>query len=120
MFLIHLYSKLLLQVENMRYLVTWKFGTVPPEMAETALALNKATESWIEAEIKAGTLVEVWATSDSNGGIALIEAESNDVLHNKIYETPYYPFMQFEVTPLTDIKLSLRAGQKFLKLMAGK
>jgi muconolactone delta-isomerase len=104
----------------MRYLVTWKFGQVPPEMAETALALNIATEAWLEGEKKAGTILEIWATSDSNGGIALVEAESNDALHKKIYETPYYPFMQFEVTPLTDMNLSFKAGQKFLKQMAGK
>ena len=104
----------------MRYLVTFKLLPVPPEMAETALALNKATESWLEAEKKAGTMIEVWASSDSTGGIALVEEESNDALHEKINEVPYYPFMQFTVTPLTDMKLAFRAGQNFLKKMVGK
>ncbi len=72
-----------------------------------------------ETEKKAGRLIEIWATSDSTGDIALIEAESNDVLHEKINETPYYPFMQFEVIPLTDMKLAFKAGQNFLKKMAG-
>jgi len=50
---------------------------VPPQMAEMALALNEATGPWMEAEIKAGK-IEVWARSDTSGGIAIIEGDSND------------------------------------------
>lgn len=64
-------------MNNMRYLVTWKFMPVPPQMAEMALALNEATGPWMEAEIKAGK-IEVWARSDTSGGIAIIEGDSND------------------------------------------
>ena len=34
----------------MRYLVTWKFLQVPPQMAKTELALLEATETWIEEQ----------------------------------------------------------------------
>lgn len=45
----------------MRYLVTWNILPVPPEMAKIALALNEATEAWMEAEKKAGRIIEAWA-----------------------------------------------------------
>ena len=104
----------------MRYLVSWDFRPVPPQMAEMALALNKATGPWLEAEKKAGGIIEVWSRTDTSGGIAIVEADSNDALYKKIAETPYYPFMIVTVTPLTDIKVALEVGRNFLKKMAGK
>lgn len=65
----------------MKYLVTWKFLPVPPEMSKTALALLEATELWVEKEKKAGgCIVEIWATTDGTGGVAIAENESNDAL----------------------------------------
>ena len=87
---------------------------------EELVRKQQAALDRLEAEKKAGTMIEVWASSDSTGGIALVEEESNDALHEKINEVPYYPFMQFTVTPLTDMKLAFRVGQNFLKKMVGK
>jgi muconolactone delta-isomerase len=103
----------------MRYLVTWKFAPVPPEMAKAAIALNQATAVWIEAEKKAGTIIETYATVDTNGGVAIVEHESNDALYQKIMEVPYRPFMQITVTPLSDINVAMKAGRAFLKKMTG-
>jgi len=104
----------------MRYLVTWKFLPVPPEMAKMALALLEATEAWIEEGKKAGFIIEVWATTDATGGVGIAEVDSNDALYEKLHESPYSLFMQYTVTPLTDIKLSIETGKKTLKKMAGK
>jgi muconolactone delta-isomerase len=92
---------------------------VPPEMVKVAIALNEATEAWLESEKKAGTIIEICATVDTNGGVAIVEHESNDALYQKIMEVPYLPFMQITVTPLSDIKAAMEAGRAFLKKIAG-
>ena len=89
-------------------------------MAKTALTLVEATEAWIKAEKERGCLTEVWATTDTTGGVAIVEVESNDALYLKLEEVPFMPFMQFCVTPLTDMKLSIEAGKKSYKKMAGE
>lgn len=103
----------------MKYLVTWKLLPVPPEMAKTALALIEATEAWIEAEKKAGHITGIWAKADGTGGVAIDEMESNDALYKKLMESPYSPFLEYCVIPLTDMKLALKIGRDFLKKIAG-
>lgn len=104
----------------MRYLVTWKTLPVTPEMTKTALALLEATETWIEEEKQAGRIIEAWATSDGTGGVAICEYDSNDAVFGKLMESPYAPFLQYTVTPLTDLKLALGTFKKALKKMAGE
>jgi hypothetical protein len=104
----------------MRYLVEWKLMSVPPEMAKTALALNQAADAWIDAEKKAGCIIEAWSKTEGSGGVAIVERESNDALYQKLMENPYMPFLQYTVTPLTDIKIAMVAGQAFLKKMVGE
>ena len=104
----------------MRYLVTFKVMAVLPELAKTAADLLEATEAWIERERKAGTLIEAWATTDTSGGVAIIEGDSNDAVYQKLMELPFVPFVQYTVTPLTDLKLALETSVAFFKKMAGE
>ncbi len=108
------------EVENMRYLVDSDVSPIPPEMAEAALAMADATEDWMKEEKKAGRIVEMWAKTDGSGGIILVEAESNDELFKKLTEMPFSPFLQFCVTPLTDMETAMEGWRQQLKRMAGK
>ncbi|NIN51665.1 MAG: hypothetical protein GTN80_00635 [Nitrososphaeria archaeon] len=92
---------------------------IPPEMAEAALEMSEASRDWMKEE-KAGRIVEMWAKTDGTGGIILVEAESNDELFKKLVEMPFSPFLQFCVTPLTDMETAMEAWRQQLKRMAGK
>ena len=93
---------------------------VPPEMAKTALALNEASEAWMDAEKKAGSIIEAWQKTEGSGGVAIVELESNDALYHKLMENPFMPFLEYTVTPLTDMKIAFAVGQAFYKKMAGE
>lgn len=104
----------------MRYLVTWKLLPVPPEMAKMALSLLKATETWIEKQKTAGFLIEAWQYTEGMGGVAIVEAKSNDALYLKLMSSPFSPFQQYCVTPLTDMKLAIEDGMKSYQKIIGK
>lgn len=88
-------------------------------MAKTALPLVEATKTWVENEKKTGGIVEAWAYTEGWGGVGIFESGSNDALYIKLNEAPFSPFMQFCVTPLTDINLQFKAAIEFFKKMAG-
>ena len=99
--------------------MTWKLSPVPPQMAKTALALTEATETWIEKQKKAGSIIEICQYTEGTGGVAIVEEKSNDALYQKIWECPYSLFMQYCVTPLTDMKIALETNKTILKRLAG-
>ena len=99
--------------------MTWKFLQVPPQMAKTELALLEATETWIEEQKKAGFCIEIWQYTDGGGGVAIVEAESNDVLHQKLLEAPYSILQQYCVTPLTDMKVAIGEAKKLFQKIIG-
>ena len=104
----------------MRFLVTWKVLPVPPEMVKTALTLLKRSQAYINRLLKTGTITEAWNYTDNTGGIALIEAGSNDDLFKLLAEEPYGPFLQFSVTPLSDINMAYATAEKQFKQMIGE
>ena len=102
----------------MRYLIELKFTPIPPSMAKTALSLLEASEAWMEKEKKAGRIIETWTKTDGSGTIAIVEAESNDMVYKKNYENPFWPFCTTTVTPLTDMKLAFETAKNMCKQMA--
>ena len=101
----------------MRYLLTWNLLPVPPEMAKTALMLLKASREYTGGLMKQGKITEMWNFTDGTGGLALIEADSNDELFGLLQAEPYSPFLEFGVTPLSDINLAYDSAEKMLEQM---
>jgi hypothetical protein len=87
-------------------------------MAKTAIALIKATKTWIENEKKRGGLIEAWGYTEGTGGVGIVESDSNDAVYTKLMENPFSPFMEYCVTPLTDMNLQLKTAEEFYKKMA--
>jgi muconolactone delta-isomerase len=104
----------------MRYLLQWVLLPVPPEMAKTALSLLKASQAYTSGLAKKGVITEMWNLTDGTGGLAIIEADSNDALFKLLSEEPYGPFLQFSVTPLTDINLAYETAEQQFKQMIGE
>jgi len=104
----------------MRYLVKWNLLPVPPDMAKIALTLLKGSQEYTGGLAKKGVITEMWNLTDGTGGIALIEADSNDALFKLLAEEPYGGFLQFSVTPLTDINIAYESAKKQLKQMIGE
>lgn len=65
-------------------------------------------------------MFEMWNFADGTGGMALAEAESNYELFSMIQAEPYGPFLQFAVTPLSDIGLAYDSAIKQFNQMLGK
>ena len=70
--------------------------------------------------MKKGIITEMWSRTDGTGGLAIIEADSNDALFKLLAEEPYGPFLKFSVTPLTDVNLAYEAAEKQFKQMIGE
>ncbi len=104
----------------MRYLVTWKMMPVPPDMAKIALTLLKGSQAYTGGLAKKGVITEMWNRVDGTGGLALIEADSNDALFNLLAEEPYGPFLEFSVTPLSDINIAYESAIKQFEQMIGE
>jgi len=51
---------------------------------------------------------------------ALIEADSNDALFILLAEEPYGPFLEFSVTPLSDINIAYESAIKQFEQMIGE
>jgi muconolactone delta-isomerase len=103
----------------MRYLVKWILLPVPVEMMKTAFTLLKASQEYTTGLAKKGVITEMWNFADGTGGIALIETDSNDALFKLLSDEPYGPFMQFSVTPLSDVKLAYEIAIEQFKQMIG-
>jgi muconolactone delta-isomerase len=101
----------------MKYLVKWKLLPVPPEMAKTALTLLEASRKYTSNLIKQGKMSEMWNLADGSGGLALVEVESNDELFNMLQAEPYGPFLEYSVSPLSDIQLAYETAIKQFKQM---
>lgn len=89
-------------------------------MARTALTLMKASKSYTSGLKREGTITEIWAFTDGTGGVAIMEADSNDALFKLLSEEPYGPFIQFSVTPLTDLNMAYEYAEKILGQMVGE
>jgi muconolactone delta-isomerase len=84
-------------------------------MAKTALMLLKASREYTAGLMKQGKITEMWNYTDGTGGLALVEVDSNDELFGLIQAEPYGLFLQFAVTPLTDINLAYESAEKMFQ-----
>jgi hypothetical protein len=100
------------------YLVTWEVPPAPPAMAKMAAALLEASIPWIENEKKAGRIIGIWGNTQSGGGAAISDYDSNDALYAKLMEAPFAPFCQFSVTPLSDWNLTTETSIQLYKKIA--
>lgn len=101
----------------MKYLVKWKLLPVPLEMAKTAITLLEASQKYTSELLKQGKMSEMWNLADGNGGLVLVEVESNDELFNIIQAEPYGSFLEFSVSPLSDIQLAYKTAIEQFKQM---
>ena len=64
-------------------------------------------------------MLEVWEKADATGGIAIDEMNSIEEFYAKLHENPTYPFNQWTVTPLVDMKMAIGEGIKLYQKMLG-
>ena len=76
-------------------------------MAKIFFNMNKAAEAWMEEETNTGRLSGVWLKTDNSGMVMIWEVESNDVLSQKLAEKPASSFIEYAVTPLSDMKAGM-------------
>ena len=86
-------------------------------MAKTALALLRASREYTSGLVKEGKMFEMWNYVDGSGGMALVEAKSNDELFTLLQAEPYGPFLEFSVTPLSDVSLAYESAEKMFQQM---
>jgi muconolactone D-isomerase len=58
---------------------------------------------------KAGTWVHIWRCVGQYANISVFDAESNDALHELLWQLPLFPYMTVSVTPLAQHPSDLAA-----------
>jgi hypothetical protein len=101
----------------MKFLLTARFKdswyALPPEKKD---ALWEATSQVNERQAKEGMVKDGYMTGNMKGIVAIYEFNSPEDMARAAFESPFYPFVDAEITPLTE----LDAVRKVMKAMAGK
>jgi muconolactone delta-isomerase len=101
----------------MKYLLTWKTLRIPPDMAKIALSLLKASDEYTEKLVKEGAIKELWANADGSGGGCIGKADSHEAGYKMMMANPYTPFLEYELVPIIDFKLSSDTAKNIMKKM---
>jgi muconolactone D-isomerase len=71
---------------------------------DTLLAAEKAQALELQ---RSGTWVHLWRVVGHYSNVSIFDVDSNDQLHQILWNLPLFPFMTIEVTPLTEHPSSL-------------
>jgi hypothetical protein len=85
----------------MKYLITAKRNLMPME-PQMAINVFQAGKQWGGAEIASGRMDLMYFYADGSGGFGIVNGDSHEAVYDKLLESPYYLFMNWEVIPLVD------------------
>ena len=85
----------------MKYLVRAKRNLVPME-PKMGINVFQAGKQWAGAELAAGRMDLMYLHADGSGGFGIVNADSHQEGYDKLLESPYYAFMDWEVIPLVE------------------
>jgi len=104
----------------MKFFLSWKLRPIPPEMLKTALDLIPKEVKYQEDLAKKGKILAAYSFTGRGEGIQILEAESHEELTTLLMQDPYFPFLEFCVTPIVDFKFSIEVWRKVLEAIAKK
>lgn len=90
----------------MRYLVLSEPAGTPASPEEAAAMLAAGAE-WMEKHLADGTVECTYLFAD-RGGLAVVEAESNDAVMGMLIGYPLYPYYRWRVRPLVEWRSGFR------------
>jgi hypothetical protein len=85
----------------MKYLVRGKRNLVPME-PKMGINVFQAGKQWAGAELAAGRMDLMYFYADGSGGFGIVNGNSHEEVYDKLLESPYYVFMDWEVIALID------------------
>ena len=74
---------------------------------DTLLAAERAQALELQ---RSGTWVHLWRIVGHYSNVSIFEVDSNDELHQILWNLPLFPFMTVEITPLTEHPSALAAN----------
>lgn len=97
----------------MKFLVFARLRIGANVPGENALALFQETREWINKGLADETLDCIY-NLPAGGGVAIINADSHEVLTELLSAYPLQPWVQYEIHPLSDVRhlleLSIKAS----------
>ncbi|MDH4208471.1 MAG: hypothetical protein OEV76_06335 [Anaerolineae bacterium] len=85
----------------MKYLITGRRNLAPME-PKMAINVFQAAKQWNNAQLAAGKLDLTYNYADGSGGFAIANGDSHEEVYDRLLESPYFVFMDWEVIPLVD------------------
>ena len=82
---------------------------------DSALSLFQQTIEWIGARLTDGTF-DCAYNLPAGGGVAIVNADSHEILTDVLSAYPLQPWIQYEVHPLSDVK---HAFELTIKALSG-
>ena len=80
---------------------------IDPDERDTLLAAEKARALELQSS---GTWMHLWRIVGHYSNVSIFDVDSNDELHQILWDLPLFPFMTIEVTPLAEHPSSLAAN----------
>ena len=101
----------------MKYLVTARPGTTTIKLKYGA-RLMQAAKQWADARLADGTFECHYGFSDL-GALAIVNADSHEVLLDGILDCPAYPFFDWQVEALCDWQHTYDKNIAYFEKLAG-
>ncbi|HEY6533807.1 MAG TPA: muconolactone Delta-isomerase [Acidimicrobiales bacterium] len=68
-----------------------------PDVRTDTLAREKAYSQELQ---RAGRWPHIWRIAGQYSNLSILDVESNDALHDLLWNLPLFPYMSIEITPL--------------------
>jgi muconolactone D-isomerase len=84
---------------------------LPPDMDPGVKAPLIAREKAYSQQLQQdGEWVHIWRCAGQYANLSIFEVDSNERLHEILWNLPLFPYMKIEVTPLATHPSDIRAG----------
>jgi muconolactone D-isomerase len=73
---------------------------LPPDMDPDVRADTLAREKTYSQELqRSGRWPHIWRIAGQYSNLSILDVESNDALHDLLWNLPLFPYMRIEITP---------------------
>lgn len=93
------------------------YYALPPE---TRMQTMLAGDAYIRKYLKSGKCKEMFETADLKGSVSIWEVGSSEEAARLMMENPWHPFTDFDIQPLVEYDVAMKAATASLKKLRKK
>ena len=102
----------------MKFLVTTTRRQTAPMPPQAIAEILTAQRGWFDEHLADGTYDCAYAYAQGGGGVAIANAQTTEELNHILTGSPLWPIADFDVVPLTDVKIALENGARAIERSA--